>query len=138
MKKYEILDHRADLKIKAFGRSLSEVFVNMALGVASQQTKKLEGKKVNGVWQKITIESTDLESLLVDWLNEILYQGEINQRVYFDFEVLEFSEMLYKMVVKIRGRPLDERLIEIKAATFYELEIKKNNKHWEATVIFDI
>ena len=136
MKKYEILDHPADLKIRAFGKNLSEVFVNMALGLASQQIKDAESKKTDGQYQKIAIKSDNVQSLFIDWLNEILYQGETSQKVYLDFKVLNFSET--KIEAEIAGVPVEEKLIEIKAATYHSLEIKKVDEHWVAVAIFDI
>lgn len=136
MRQYEILEHIADLKIKAYGKDLPEVFVNMALGVASQQIKKAQAAPADGQYQKIIVQSGDLPSLFIDWLNEILYQGEMNQKVYLDFKVLNFSEN--KIEAEMAGLPIEERLIEIKAATYHEMQIKKTNNHWEATVIFDV
>ena len=135
-KQYEILDHPADLKIKAFGKDLPEVFINLALGLASQQLKDVESEKVIGQYQKIIIQSDNLQSLLVDWLNEILYQGEINQRVYLDFKILNFLET--KIEAEMAGLRVEEKLIEIKAATYHDLEIKKADERLEAVVVFDI
>ncbi len=137
MKKFEILDHPADLKIRAFGRNLPEVFVNMALAMAEQQTRNSEIKKL-GNWETAEIESTDLESLLIDWLNEILYQSEVNKKVDFDFEIIEFSEKPYKIKARIKGVPVEENNTDIKAATYHDLEIKKVGDNWEVIVIFDI
>lgn len=138
MKEYEILEHPADLKIKAWGQDLPEVFINLAKGLASQQISDLKQDTSHRSWEEIKVESPDLESLLVDWLNEILYQGEINQKVYLDFQVLEFSQQPYKVRTKIRGRPVQTKNIEIKAATYHDLEIKKVDDHWQAVVVFDI
>jgi SHS2 domain-containing protein len=135
-KTYEILDHSADLKMRVFGNDLSEVFVNMALAVAKQQAPAQVSAK--GAAEEIIIESSDLASLLVDWLSEILYCGEINKKVYTDFEITEFSENPPKIKAKIKGMPVGEKNIDIKAVTYHDLEIKKVNDHWEAVVIFDI
>ena len=157
-KTYEILDHPADLKIRVFGNDLSEVFVNMALAVAKQQTPARVSAK--GVAEEIIIESSDLASLLVDWLSEILYRGEINKKVYTDFEITEFSEKPYKyphrpihkefgeegitfrcggnIKAKIRGVAVESKNMDIKAVTYHELEIKKIDDHWEAIVVFDV
>ncbi|TSC53761.1 MAG: hypothetical protein LiPW39_93 [Parcubacteria group bacterium LiPW_39] len=138
---YEILEHTADFKMKAYGKDLPEVFVNMAKGVASQQLEindLNEAGQTQGEWEEVAVETDDLESLLVDWLNEILYRSDANKKIYSDFEVLEFSESPYKIKTKIRGLPTTQKKLEIKAATYHELEIKKTDGGWQATVIFDI
>ena len=135
-KKYEILDHPADLKIKAFGKDLPEVFVNMALAIASEQLPAQNQSQEPA--EEIVVGSDSLESLLVDWLSEILYRGEVNKKIYTDFEVTEFSENPYKIKAKIKGVPVESKNIDIKAVTYHELEIKKIDDHGEAIVIFDI
>jgi len=136
MRKYKILDHPADLRIQAFGDDLPEVFVNMALGMASQQIKNIEEQKAGVQYEKIAVKSDSLHSLLIDWLNEILYLGEINKKVYLSFKILNFSAS--KIEAEICGIPVEEKLIEIKAATYHDLEIKKAGDHWEAIIVFDI
>lgn len=135
-KRYEILDHPADLKIRAFGKDLKEVFVNMAQALAEQQSPVQASAK--GAAEEIKVESDSLESLFVDWLSEILYRGEVNKKVYSDFEIMEFSEKPYKIKAKIRGVAVKSKNIDIKAVTYHELEIKKNGDHWEVIVVFDI
>jgi SHS2 domain-containing protein len=137
MKKFEILNHPADLKIRAFGKSLPELFANIAQAVAKQQKNKID-KKDKGEWEEIQIESADLESLLVDWLGEILYRSEINKKVYFDFEIMEFSENPYKIKARIKGVPVEAKDADIKAVTYHDLEVKKIGDNWETIVIFDI
>ncbi len=137
-KQYEILDHTADLKIRAFGNDLPGVFVNMASAIAYEQWRgqKSKVKSQNLLKEETNIESADLKSLFVDWLNEILYRSELNKKVYLDFEVKKFSET--KIEAQMAGLKVEEKLIEIKAATYHDLEIKKVDDHWEAVVVFDI
>jgi len=138
-KQYEILEHPADLKIRAFGKDLPEVFVNAAQAIAFQQLQIPNSKKqIPNEEEEIFIESDSLGSLLVDWLSEILYRGEVNKKVYTDFEVAEFSENPYKIKSKTKGVPFEQKGIDIKAVTYHELEIKKAGDHWEAVVVFDI
>ncbi|MBM3205675.1 archease, partial [Candidatus Shapirobacteria bacterium] len=135
--KCEILNHPTDLKIRVFGKTLPEVFANAAIAVAKQQlndTKILRNYDI----EEITVESPDLESLLVDWLSEILYRGEVDKKIYTDFKIMEFLEKPYKIKAKIKGAPFKAKNIDIKAVTYHDLEIKKAGQTWQAIVIFDI
>lgn len=142
--KYEILEHVADLKIKAYGKDLAELFVNMALGLASQQVispEKVEDLKPSGDWEEVDIKSADLNSLLVDWLNEILYRSDVNEKIYIEFEIEDLDPPAggpVKIKAKILGAAVQEKNIEIKAATYHNLEIIKNTGGYEVVVIFDI
>lgn len=139
--KYEILEHTADLKIKAYGKDLAELFINMALGLASQQItpgQKIEDLKPTGEWEKVEIESADSISLLIDWLNEILYRSDVNEKIYVDFQIESLNESPAKLKTMICGATVQEKNIEIKAATYHNLEIIKIDSGYEAIVVFDI
>ncbi len=45
--KYEILEHKADLKIRAFGKTKEELFLNMLLGMAESQKPEIKGEEKN-------------------------------------------------------------------------------------------
>ena len=71
MKKYEILEHKADLKIRAFGRDKKQLFSSMLAAMAESQKPEIKSKKK--IKRQIKIKSLDLAALLVDFLNEVLY-----------------------------------------------------------------
>jgi SHS2 domain-containing protein len=138
IKPYQILEHTADLKIKAFGRDLPELFSNALKGMfESIRRRELEvGSRKLETRRKIKIKSPDLESLLVDFLSEALYLSDINDEAYFEAEFDKLTEK--ELNGEIRGAKVRNFKEEIKAVTYHGLEIKKRNKIWEATVLFDI
>ena len=136
MDKYELLEHPADLKIKAWGKNLAELFSNMAFAMAEQLAKRKEDQIVLGAWEEIEIAAPDLESLMVDWLNELIYRGSINQMAYFGLDILQVNETV--LHAKIKGVYAPEKFMDIKAATYHDIKVKKENDYWEAIVVFDI
>jgi SHS2 domain-containing protein len=138
MRPYQILKHTADLKIKAYGKNLPELFSNCLKGMfesIGSRRSEVRGRK-SEVKRKIKIKSPDLESLLVDFLSEALYLSDINNEAYFKVEFDKFNEKELKGVVKgIKVKGFEE---EIKAVTYHGLEMKKVNGRWEAIVLFDI
>jgi len=136
MGKFKILDHTADLKIKIYGRNLKELFANAGLSIAEQQKPGGFHSEEIDEWELIEIQSPDLNSLLADWLNEILSRSDLNNKVYRNFKIEELSENYLR--AKIAGQKVNQKQIEVKAATYYGLDIKKKNGRWEAIVIFDI
>jgi SHS2 domain-containing protein len=73
-KQYEYMEHTADVKFLAYGKTLEEVFENAALAMFNViiDTDKVSGETTREVFLK----SPDLEFLLVDWLSELLYLFE--------------------------------------------------------------
>lgn len=136
MEKFEVLEHRADLKIRVWGKDIKELFIRAALAMAEQQKKGITKEKPEGKPEITEIESMDRESLLVDWLNEILSRSDLNKKVYFDFKIEQLTENYLK--AEIRGRKVEQKEIEIKAATYHNLKIIEENEIWQAEIIFDI
>ena len=84
----------------------------------------------------IEIESPDAESLLVDWLNELLYLSQVHKRVLGRFEIAQMNETELRAVAL--GGPSPHRAKEIKAATFHNLEITRHQGGYSATIVFDV
>jgi SHS2 domain-containing protein len=133
MKTYEFLEHPGDIKIRSYGQSLPELFINTALGMMNflygQQKTNLTHS------ERITIKAGDLESLLVDWLSEILWLSDTNHRLYTHYKIIEFDEN--KIVADVDSGQAKAKE-DIKAVTYHELNINKTTDGWTATVVYDI
>lgn len=141
MKKFEILEHRADLKIKAFGKTRKELFLNMFLGMEESLKPELT-KEIDK--QEIKINSLDSETLLVDFLSQVLYLNNINQAVYNDirFKKLTDPSTSSGQVAELEGELIGQKVKlfgeEIKAVTYHDLEIVQKDGNLEAVVLFDV
>ncbi len=132
--KYEILEHTADLKIRAFGRLLEELFNNI-LAAMVEATKPIIIDQTASV-EEIKIKAENLENLLIDFLSEVIYQTDLNDVVYTKAEFKKITEK--GLEGKTFGQKIKTFETEIKAITWHELEIKKINNLWQATVVFDV
>jgi SHS2 domain-containing protein len=141
-KNYEYLEHTADIKFIAYGKKLEDVFENAALAMFNViiDTEKVSEKTA----EEIRLKSPDLESLLVDWLSELLYLFEVNEIVFKKFMVEEIREEEgeYSITARASGEkyypeshPFET---EIKAVTYNQLEVEKIDDGWKAQVVVDI
>ena len=130
-----MLEHTGDIKMRVFGKNLAELFANAALGMMAflygEKALELKPRKT----ETITIEATDVQSLLVDWLSELLYLSDENDRAYVSYEVTECAQN--KITATVGSTPAEAQ-DDIKAVTYHELEIKEMDGKWEATIVFDI
>lgn len=135
---FQFLEHTADIGIAAYGKSLEEVFVNAAKGLFSLivDTDSI----MQHTTREIELEREDVESLLVSFLNELIYIFDTDNMIFSRFEVLTLKDNHLK--VKACGEKVDPSRHELKlgpkAATFHKLEIKKLNGTYEAQIFFDI
>lgn len=138
MKTYELVDHTADVGIKAYGKTLSEAFENAAKGMFDIITDKSEIENIGQY--DIELETDNLEQLLVDWLSELLFLNTANNIVFGFFKV-ELDEKKNKLSAKVFGEKFDLSKhkvgSEIKAVTYHILEVNKKKPYY-VQVLFDI
>jgi SHS2 domain-containing protein len=135
MKKYEILEHKADLKIRAFGQDKKELFRNALIAMSSARRAKIKNQKSK--IKSIKIKSSNLDSLLVDFLSEINYLNEVNQEVYNNVKFDKFSDR--ELEGEIFGNKVERFELVIKGVTYHDLGIhQKKDGTWQATILFDI
>jgi SHS2 domain-containing protein len=87
------------------------------------------------VERQVSLHSIDKETLLVDWLNELLYLHEMDGVVYVDFEIGEASATTLEAVVKGTEQWLPKTAI--KAVTFNDLHVAQTPQGYAATIVFD-
>ena len=138
MKKYEFIDHTADVLIKAFGNDVSECFENAAKAMFDIIT---DNSKIKNIGQyNIELKSPDLEQLLVDWLSELLFLNSTNNLVFGDFKLKLDTKNSY-LEAKIFGEQFNKNKhkngLEIKAITYHMLKVN-NRKPFSVQVLFDI
>lgn len=137
-KDFEILNHTADIRLKVKGSSLKELFQNAAKGMFSSVVS-LEAIKKN---KSISVELGALskEDLLIDWLNELLFQSQTKRMLFGEFLIEKITPTHLK--AKVWGEKIDKKRhhlkSEIKAATYHELLIEQDKNGWWTYIIFDV
>mgnify|MGYP005847684465 CR=1 FL=1 len=135
MKKYEILEHKADLKIRAFGKDLKELFLNMLFGLT--ESLRPEVRLGGEIIHKIKISSPDLPALLVDFLSEVLYLIQVNREIYNKVKFIKFTDK--EIEADLFGQKVERFGEDIKAVTYHGLDIhQRKDGTWQATVLFDV
>lgn len=153
-KKYEPLDISGDVGLKAFGKTINEVFINAAEGMYSLITNPDLIREERNI--DATIDSSSVEDLLVSWLNELIFYFDTYGFVGKRIEITETTPNLtlpprggeldrgtvYTLKATLSGEDFDtsrhESKLLIKAATYHRLRIEKINDTYEAEIIFDI
>ena len=138
MKRYEQIPHTADIAAKIYGKTIPELFENAAYAMFDMMVDLKEVKDEEAVTLKV--EAPDNETLLISWLNELLYYSYSHKILFYEFSVvsLEDNKLTAMAVGKSVGKEIKQINKEIKAATYHDLEIKKISKGYEVTVVFDV
>src|SRR3989344_2707725 len=121
MKKFEILEHTADGKFRAYGKNLNEAFSNAAIAMFSLMTniKKVKGKTK----KKIIVEGIDLKSLLYKFLEELLFLFDSQGFLLKEVKSLKINK--YELTAEIIGDKAKNYEIfgDVKAVTYNEMKI---------------
>jgi SHS2 domain-containing protein len=131
----EFLDHTSELGLRVRAPSLAAVMAEAARGLAELQ---LRGQPIAGArsWRRLEVEARDREALLVDWLNELIFQAETDHWIGIDFEIEAVTDTA--MSAGVWGATTVEAPSFVKAATHHGLVVRQIDGGVEAEVIFDI
>ncbi|PIV10132.1 MAG: hypothetical protein COS49_02130 [Candidatus Portnoybacteria bacterium CG03_land_8_20_14_0_80_41_10] len=136
MKKFELLEHRADLKIKVKGSSKEELFLNALLGMEEGLRPETKETKEE-IKREIRIKSIDLPALLIDFLSEVLYLIQVNKETYHNIEFKKFADT--EVEAELLGQKVERFGEDIKAVTYHQLDVhQRKDGTWEVTVLFDV
>ena len=132
-----MIEHTADIGIRATGDSLADLFREATLGmleITGAGTSRSRGDSVPIAFD----DAPDLGALLVDWLSEILYLQDAHDVTIGAVTITSVD------TTSVRGRVITyprERAIEgtpVKAVTFHQLVVEQRDAVWTAQVFFDI
>lgn len=134
--RYKFLEHTADVKFQSFGKSLNESFENAAYALKETICGKIRIK--DKIKKKIKIKGKDNESLLYNFLEEILF-------------LLDSEEFLLSRIkkIKIKDNKLEAEFLgdkasnykftnNVKAVTYSEMQVKKEKNKYICQVVLDV
>jgi SHS2 domain-containing protein len=134
---YQELAHTADWRIRVWGATLPELFAHAAAAMAELQGAPMAVTPT--LARDLSCQAIDLETLLVAWLNELLYWSEVEDALYTRFAVhlIATGDEEPFLQAHVAGLPGRGPLAHIKAVTFHELSLEKTPTGWEARITFD-
>ncbi|BBB48198.1 archease [Pelolinea submarina] len=129
---FKEVPHKADIALDVFAPNLPEMFINAAMGLyhilgIRKGTTDLE--EIH-----ITLDDIDREGLLVVFLTELLYRVEEGRVVN------QFSLTIHEnhLEADLKVVPVLSRQREVKAVTYHELKINKENGSYHTRLVFDL
>ena len=134
----EEIEHTADWAIRVRAHDVRELFVRAAAGMFGLLADASRVRLTETF--DVTLSAIDVETLLVDWLNELLFMGEEQGLVFFEFDIDQFDveHAPATLHASARGGRPDELFKVIKAATFGGLSIKQDADGVVAEIVFDV
>ena len=137
--KFEYLEHTADVKFRAYGKTVEEAFTNAALAL----TPLLTDDTVKPISKhKICVESHNKEALLYDFLDEILFQLDVEGFLLAKVDDLMIEES--KKGFKLTATAWFDRHKNyechgnLKSVTYNDMFIKEEQNNCVVQVVIDV
>lgn len=142
--RFEIIEHPADVGFLAYGESLTELFENAALAMCSLSCtpEKIVARIERGIFSH----GADIESLLYEWLAEILAVADAEQIVCRRVDIIFFREPQNKIPGEARGVMQGEKFDRerhsagtyVKAVTLHQFLVERIPAGFRARVFLDL
>jgi SHS2 domain-containing protein len=135
--RFREVEHTADRALWVWGADLPALFAGAARGMYSLTGEELESEGlVPTEWRQISLEAVDRETLLVTWLNELLFLAESEELLFVDFEITSLTGE--RLEARAGAVPARGTAGDIKAATFHGLELLRDGEGWSTVITFDV
>lgn len=136
MSPYREVEHTADWALHVWAPTIEMLFVDAARGMYAL-VGAAPAAVAPGTPKRFELEAGDYESLLVAWLQELLYHTDSQGCPFDDFRVLSLTPTrLQAEASPVAG---DDRLDQaIKAVTYHNLNIQHTPNGFEVTIVFDV
>jgi SHS2 domain-containing protein len=131
---HELLEHTADVGVRAYGVTLEALFEQASVGLAEVLGAWRPGP---GVPEPLAVEAGDLGGLLVDWLNEVVYLQEVRGTSLAAVKLERIGDGLAAGSVTLGGQPPSGG-IYVKAVTYHQLRVERQTGGWVAEVYLDV
>jgi len=137
-KDFEIIDHTGDVAVIVYGDDLKQLFSNAASALFSLVA---DPESIRQQLQRdVKITSEDKDSLLVEWLNELIYLFDAEHMLFSRFDIERLTDISLK--ASCYGENVDPQRhrirLGVKAATYHMLKIDKDSNGYKVQIIFDI
>ena len=136
MKRFQLIEHTADVGLIAYGGTLAEAFANAAYGLFSIIAELKTVKEIES--RQLELSEEDSEALLFEWLNRLIYLFDVEMLLLKRFDIRDFDGRGLKAICY--GEKYDPSRHQlktgVKSATYHMLKVDKAKN--QVRVIFDV
>lgn len=135
--RWEHFPHGADAGVRGFGPTVAQAFEQAGLALTGIVTDAVVAEQ-SAVG--VRCEAPDVEQLLVEWLNAIIYEMAVRNMVFGRFQVALSGT---RLEATMWGEPIDQEkhtpACEPKGATYTMLRVAKDESGtWSAGCVVDV
>ena len=128
-------EHVGEVQMRVEAPTLADLFAQAGRALAELLVEP-PGSDALREAESVTVEATDREALLAEWLNELIFRSEVRHRAFTDLRVTGITDR--RIEARIAGVPIENPRVAVKAATLHGLHIQEHPGGYTATVVLDV
>ena len=128
-------EHVGEVQIRIDAPTLAELFAEAGRALAELFLEEPRPDAVRES-EEVTVQATDREALLAEWLNELIFRSETRHCAFDDLQVTRISDR--ELQARIAGVRIGNPRVAVKAATLHGLRIREEPGGCTATVVLDV
>ncbi len=136
--RYRFLNHTADLGLEIYGRDLPDLFANACFALFDNiaDLSRLAGNSS----KTIAVTGDDTVDLMINWLRELLGMWTVDGLLVKTARILDALETTVTATVFYDNYAADHHFLktDIKAITYHNASVERQNKSWTARVVMDV
>jgi SHS2 domain-containing protein len=134
---YSFEEHTGEVQVSLHASTIAELFVEAGRALAAlmlDQASSVQTQPTRTV--TVTVRAESRAGLLVEWLNELIFQVETKKAVFTRFDIQKLTDE--EIVATIHGVPEPPIRTAVKAATLHGLQLREEGGELRATVVLDV
>lgn len=133
---FEEIPHQADVRVRVWATTCNDLFAEAARAMFSIMYVSCDEGEIE---RNISVTSGDIQSLMIDFLSELLFVSEVDRVVFSSFEV---SITGTNLTATARGEPFNPEKhlggMEIKGVSYSGLKIANDGEKFCSEILFDV
>jgi SHS2 domain-containing protein len=133
----------ADVAFEAEGKTLEELLEACALATTNVMVRNMDAI-MGMVTVDIKVTADSEEALLFKFLEEVIFYKDAKQLIFgkYEIRVASVRNREFELRARATGEKLDPKkhdlIVDVKAVTYHQFEVRKAKGSWTAHVILDI
>lgn len=129
-------EHTGEVRLEVRAPSQKALFEEAGLALAELMLGEIPPSDEGAAELPIEVQAGEVEGLLVDWLNELIFLSETSKRVFTRIRVDDVTATSVRAVAW--GTSPEVLKTAVKAATLHGVDVEQSGSQWRASVVLDV
>jgi SHS2 domain-containing protein len=135
-------EHTGEVQVHIRADSLAEIYREAARALAQLLLNAVPAPPADAPAVVVELDARDPATLLVDWVNELIFRSEVDRTVFTEVDPAVTAEAgpgtSWHLKATLRGLPDPPLAGQVKAATLHQARVDRTTGGYQANLILDV